>query len=103
VAVRMPGATGQSLTDALAVRTRLGLDPKATDLELKALVALGIAEERDGRFGASKAAEQLAPDCLSAHCRGVVSGPISRTSSERGSATRRWTVRQRNDRPPTAS
>lgn len=34
---------------------RLGLDPEATGLELEALVALGIAEERDGRFGASQA------------------------------------------------
>jgi SAM-dependent methyltransferase len=54
----------ESLSDpapAVEHATRLGLDPKATDLELKALVALGIAEERDGRFGASKAAEQLAP------------------------------------------
>jgi SAM-dependent methyltransferase len=40
--------------------SRLGLDPEATHLELEALVALGIAEERDGRFGAAEAADQLA-------------------------------------------
>jgi SAM-dependent methyltransferase len=33
--------------------TRLGLDPEATRLELEALVALGIAEEHHGCFGAA--------------------------------------------------
>jgi SAM-dependent methyltransferase len=54
----------ESLSDpapAAEHASRLGLDPEATHLELEALVALGIAEERDGRFGAAEAADQLAP------------------------------------------
>jgi ubiquinone/menaquinone biosynthesis C-methylase UbiE len=54
----------ESLSDpapAVEHASRLGLDPEATRLELEALVALGIAEERDGRFGAAEAADQLAP------------------------------------------
>ncbi len=34
--------------------SRLGLDPEATALELDALVALGLAEARHGRFGAAE-------------------------------------------------
>jgi ubiquinone/menaquinone biosynthesis C-methylase UbiE len=52
----------ESLLDpapAVEHASRLGLDPEATGLELQALVALGIAEERDGRFGTSEAADQL--------------------------------------------
>jgi SAM-dependent methyltransferase len=54
----------ESLSDpapAAEHASRLGLDPEATGLELEALVALGIAEERDGRFGTSEAADQLTP------------------------------------------
>jgi SAM-dependent methyltransferase len=54
----------ESLSDpapAAEHASRLGLDPEATRLELEALVALGIAEERHGRFGAAEAADQLAP------------------------------------------
>ena len=54
----------ESLSDpapAAEHASRLGLDPEATGLELEALVALGIAEERHGRFGAAEAADQLAP------------------------------------------
>lgn len=54
----------ESLSDpapAAEHASRLRLDPEATHLELEALVALGIAEERDGRFGAAEATDQLAP------------------------------------------
>lgn len=54
----------ESLSDpapAAEHASRLGLDPQATRLELEALVALGIAEERDGRFAGAEAADQLAP------------------------------------------
>jgi ubiquinone/menaquinone biosynthesis C-methylase UbiE len=54
----------ESLSDpapAAEHATRLELDPEATRLELEALVALGIAEERHGCFGAAEAADQLAP------------------------------------------
>jgi SAM-dependent methyltransferase len=54
----------ESLSDpapAVEHASRLGLDPEATRLELEALVALGIAEERDGRFAGAEAADQLAP------------------------------------------
>ena len=54
----------ESLSDpapAAEHATRLGLDPEATRLELEALVALGIAEERHGRFAAAEAADQHSP------------------------------------------
>jgi SAM-dependent methyltransferase len=40
---------------------RLGLDPEATALALEALASLGIAEEREGRFGRSPTTDSISP------------------------------------------